>query len=160
MNRRVKALLLTATLWATAWALVGVLAGLVQWQFFPYDGLSGLRYLYRYVATYVVFLGATGALCGLGFALLLSGAERDRSLAQLSTKRMALWGALAGTIMPLLGLLGVASTIGAEGTPPLVVAIVVGASALMGAGAAAGSLSAARKVELLPSREASRLSAT
>lgn len=55
-------------------------------------------------------LGLVGLLSGIGFAGILSLAERRRTLRELSVGRAALWGLLGGVGIPLL--LGAGASMG------------------------------------------------
>lgn len=48
-----------------------------------------------------------GAFSGGTFALLLAAAEKQRSVAQLSQRRLAAWGAIGGVLVPIIASLGV-----------------------------------------------------
>jgi hypothetical protein len=96
--RRLRAILFTATLWATAWGIgTVVFLGLV-WLFNQPLPLSSplLRLAFRTS----LLAAATGALGGAAFAVALMVAERNWSLQTLSRIRMAIWGALGGAALP------------------------------------------------------------
>lgn len=153
MLRRLRALLLTATLWAVVWALAGALVALLHWGLFPLEGFERLRALPNYLGTYGIDLGIAGFLCGAGFGALLVGAERNRTIAELSHHRIATWGGIAGAVMPVgfLVLLKLAFDVG---LPPVIpMEVVTFCSGVMGAAAAAGSLAAARRTGIPPVEE-------
>ena len=90
--RRIRGIIGTGLTWAAAWiglgAVLGALAG------YP------LTYLFRIAMSNSV----GGFIAGASFAAILSVTERKRTLADLSLKRVALWGAVGGfvvTAMPL-----------------------------------------------------------
>jgi hypothetical protein len=80
-----------------------------------------------------------GFLAGASFAVILSVAERNRSLEDLSLRRVALWGAGGGlliSLIPLVAGIPLAYLLG-----PLVI------NAGIGAGMATGSVTLARRAE-------------
>lgn len=124
---RVRGVLGTAFTWAVAWvglgAGIGALAGLP------------LSYLLRMALNSSV----AGFIAGASFAVILSVAERERSLRDLSLRRVALWGAVGGLLLSFIPM--------AFGVPvpyllgPLVINVGIGA------GMAAGSVVLARRAE-------------
>jgi hypothetical protein len=132
--RRVRGIIGTAATWAIAWmglgAGIGALVG--------YD----LSFLLRMAMNNSV----AGLVAGASFAVILSVAERNHSLEDLSLGRVALWGTGGGLLLSLIPL--------AAGVPlayllgPLVI------NAGIGAGMAAGSVAMAKRAEdrrLIPS---------
>lgn len=91
MLRRLRSALILATVWALVWLAVGLFAGLLMgWYHLPPDPvLVGIWPL-------------LGAFSGGTFALLLAVAEKQRRLAQLSTRRVAAWGAIGGVLIPII----------------------------------------------------------
>jgi hypothetical protein len=80
-----------------------------------------------------------GFLAGASFAVILSVAERNRSLEDLSLRRVALWGAGGGlliSLIPLVAGIPLAYLLG-----PLVI------NAGIGAGMATGSVALAKRAE-------------
>ena len=82
----------------TLWLAIGIMLWAAMRLFRPEDiGQDGLRVV-------LPILGLVGFLSGLGFAALITLAERRRPLRELSPGRIALWGFLgAGGIPVLLG---------------------------------------------------------
>lgn len=133
--RRVRGILGTAATWAVAWmglgAGIGALVG--------YD----LSFLFQLAMNNSV----AGFLAGAGFAVILSVAERNHRLEDLSLRRVALWGAGGGLLVSLIPL--------AVGVPltymigPLLI------NAGIGAGMAGGSVAMAKRAEarLIPNAD-------
>jgi hypothetical protein len=143
--RRARAFLVTGVLWAFAWAVVSVVPGVITYFLWAPDSVyGGFDLLWRVMLTWFNIFALTGAVSGLGFAALLSRAERERSIDELSLRRVAVWGAIAGFVMPLLSVLALEWAVGGGGTPVLGALLVSGFSGLFGAGAAVTSLKAAQ----------------
>ena len=147
--RRLRAILATSVLWALAWALTSVLFFLVVGLFVERAILSPDYFLIGGLAW-----TTWGALNGAGFAALLALAERRQTIDELSTSRVALWGALGGGALPLvtyaISLLQPAIALGAgitiqlrQGSGVVAPALLSG---LLGAGAAVAQLSLARRL--------------
>src|SRR5688500_15985383 len=83
--------------WAVLWMVFGTLLFIVFELVQPedIDAAEGL------VAVLPLF-GLIGFLSGLGFAALLSLAERRHQVSALSLGRVALWGALGSASIPLM----------------------------------------------------------
>ena len=93
MNRilkRVRGVLGTAFTWAIGW--VGLGAGIGALAGFP------LSYLLRMALNSSV----AGFIAGASFAVILSFAERNHTLEDLSLRRVALWGAVGGLILSVI----------------------------------------------------------
>jgi len=90
--------------------------------------------------------GLGGLLLGVGFAGLLSAMEGRRTLAELTSRRAALWGFLAGSALALTGsvVLGIALGVvsGAEAVLGLSIPVALQVSALV-AGAVSYGMTAA-----------------
>lgn len=127
--RKLKAVMGTAVIWGAGWFSLSAL-----WFGVKYFGAIGIGTL----GTVAAIFGATGALVGAGFAVLLGVAEGRHSFEELSYRRLAGWGAAGGLLVGIpLGLwLGISS--------PLTT---FGLLALFGAGSAAGTLAIARRAE-------------
>lgn len=125
---RIRGILGTGLTWAVTW--MG--AGVALWMGFLAAGFP------VELAEFVVLFSVTGLVGGVAFAGVLSVAERRRRLGQLSLRRFAAWGGLAG--------LGVALAVVGLGawTTGLVF---TGVLTTLGAGSAAGSLALARRAE-------------
>ena len=105
-SRQFRALLKLAGLWTIPWLAIGVAVAVYRWvasgEFPPTDqSLAG------WILTHVIGYGALGLISGLYLGLLLARGEQRRRLEQVSTGRIALWGALGGAAPPVLfGALG------------------------------------------------------
>ncbi|MGH7582735.1 MAG: hypothetical protein ACREL5_05875 [Gemmatimonadales bacterium] len=140
--RRIKAALVHALLWAAAWAVAGVFLEFLQAS----HGLTGhsLLELVPLIPSMAAYWAAVGFASGLLVAGILMLAERNRTLDQISLRRMAAWGAVPGVFLPLLthvqlayrGLFMVRFLTG-----NVEMAVILGC---VGAGLAAGELRAAR----------------
>jgi hypothetical protein len=125
--RRVRGILGTAFTWAIAWTGLGVGIG----------ALAGIGF--GYLVPMALNGAAAGFLAGATFAVILSVAERHRTLQDLSLRRVALWGAVGGLLLSFIPL--------AFGVPvpyllgPLVI------NTGIGAGMATGSVVMARRGE-------------
>lgn len=83
--------------WAGLWVIVGLLLWTVIRVFRPDDIDRG-----EGLSVVLPIFGIVGLLSGLGFAALLSLAERRRQLGELSLGRVAVWGLLGSAAIPLL----------------------------------------------------------
>lgn len=126
--RRIRGLLGIALTWAVAWGGLGALATLVIGYFRPGNVGPGEGPL---VAATV--LGIAGFVSGVLFGGFLSAVGRRKTLLELSLARMAIWGAVAASVIPLV-------TIADDR--------MVYITAPLGAFLASGSLALARRVEL------------
>jgi hypothetical protein len=146
VSHRIRGILKTTVFWGIAWALNGAVLAIGLWLMIGRP--MPTRELWRLVSYQIGLWTVWGALSGAVFAILTLGAERSRTLRELSTARIALWGALAGIALPLvtyalvspflLGGLPLSSLLGA--------AAVTLASGAMGAAIAATNLSLARRL--------------
>lgn len=123
--RRIRGIIGTGLTWAAAWIGLG----------------AGIGALAGYPLTYLVRIALSnsvgGFIAGSAFAVILSIAERKRTLADLSLKRVALWGAAGGLLVTSIPL--------AFGAP---VAFLLGPLVInggIGAGLATGSVFLARR---------------
>lgn len=125
--RRLRGIIGTGLTWAAAW--IGLGAGLGALAGFP------LTFLARIALTNSI----GGFLAGATFAVILSIAERNRSLSDLSLKRVAGWGGVGGGLLSLIPM--------AFGMPLayLLGPIVINGS--IGAGLAVGSVILARRAD-------------
>ena|ERR1041384_887044 len=149
--RRLRATLVTAALWGGVWAGLAALLGLAMWIFVkPVRPTLGLA---EFFLTGSLLWGVWGALNGTAFAVLLSLAERRRTVDTLPSARVAAWGALGGALFPLstytlwriwpqLTLAGVSVHFG--GVSDAVFAVLL--SSAVGAGVAAAHLRLARRL--------------
>ena len=123
--RRGRGVIGTAVTWALAW--VGLGAGIGALVGFE------LGYLLRMALTNSV----GGFLAGASFALILSFAERNRTLEELSLRRIAVWGGGGGILVSLIPT--------AIGVPLALLLGPMFINVAIGAGFAAGSVAIARK---------------
>ena len=125
--RRIRGIIGTGLTWAFAWiglgATLGALAG------YP------LTYLLRIALSNSV----GGFIAGASFAAILTVTERKRTLAELSLRRVALWGAMGGFVVTAMPLAVGAPLVYLLG--PLVI------NGGIGAGLAAGSVVLARRAD-------------
>ncbi len=129
--RRLRGIVGTGLTWAFGWAGVGLVLNLfggIPLQFIGQIVLSGL---------------VRGFIAGGAFAVILSIAERHHTLADLSLRRVALWGGIGGSLV----FVSVLPFLIPLGTPwgSLLTPIVI--NALTGAGFASGSVALARKAD-------------
>jgi hypothetical protein len=140
---RLRGALSTGILWAIGWGVaflgLGLLLGPAQ---------TSLLVLFK-IGMFFGFVG------GVSFALIMSFAERKRTLDQLSLWRVALWGFFGATALLLSFTL---LPLGPEFSFGSLIAVVVGG--LLGAGFAAGSVAIARQgdIKLIESEEDAVLS--
>jgi len=108
MLRRIRATSVIAGTWAIAWAILGV--GLATWRvFFLRPQLATpLRYWPRFALSGGVAFGALGLAAGALFALSLFKTVHSDTVDNITPRRAAGWGGLAGAgsviAMPLIGL--------------------------------------------------------
>ena len=94
MLRRLRGILAFGLIWALIWLPSGLLLGLVM----GWISRSPPRNI---PLLYVVVWTCLGASSGAVFATLLATMERNRTLGELSPRRLALWGAIAGAALPI-----------------------------------------------------------
>jgi hypothetical protein len=122
--------------WAAGWAPIGAVTGWVTGMVLGFP-------LAVVTTNYAVMFGVLGFIGGTIFSTVLRLAEGRRSFDQLSLPRFVAWGALGGV---LLG--GLATTAGLIGAGLTTLgAVITGASMLLGAGSAAGTLVIARAAQ-------------
>lgn len=158
LARRVRAVLVMALLWASSWAVVGALLGLSTWFRRPIGASTPFSFI-TWIAASALPFAVLGALCGAGFAVLLSRAERDHTVDTLVRVRIAMWGVVAGGISFLL----YAAVKGA--LPNLMsnmgfLLVNLGIVAGLGGLSSYGSLAMARRVQLPTSRDRPEIAAT
>ena len=95
--RRLRAMAVLGLSWGVVWAGLGAALGVIFGLVRPQDIGPG-----ESPAAIARILGVAGFISGAGFALTLSLLERGRTLLQVSLRRVALWGAAGGAIIPLL----------------------------------------------------------
>jgi hypothetical protein len=141
--RRIRGVIATGITWSIGWCVAFLGIGLFTWP-----TLGDLP---------VVAASATffGFISGVSFALILSVAERRRTLDQLSLWRVALWGFIGTTaLLLLLSLLLMGPELSFRHIP------VLAYDGLLGAGLASGSVALARQgdTKLIEGEEESVLS--
>lgn len=123
--------------WAAGWAPVGAVTGLIAGLVLGGVPLGGIA------TNYAAMFGVMGFLGGTIFCTVLSITEGRHRFDQLSLPRFVAWGALGGL---LLGVLAVTAGLLGPGLTMLD-AVIAGASTLLGAGSAAGTLAVARAAD-------------
>ena len=129
--RRIRGALLMGLTWAAVWAPLAVLIGVLI------DPDGSMDEMWVAVGAYPGFLG------GVLFSAVLGIAARRHGFEALSLSRVAAWGAVAGLLVGALPF--------AVGEPTselpvwLLAAVVIGATTLLSAASAAGSLVIARR---------------
>ncbi len=95
--RRIRGILGVSAMWGGLWAVLFAVLFFIIGVFDP-DTIDPGETL-----GLLVTIGATfGLVSGVSFAVLLAAAEGRKTLAELSPLRVALWGALATSVLPLL----------------------------------------------------------
>ena len=129
--RRLRGALLMGLTWAVVWAPVGVLIGMIV------DPNGTMDEPWILVGAYPGFFG------GVLFSTVFAIAARRRRLDELSLKRVAAWGALAGVVLGLIPF-----AIGSSNIPVWQLApILIGGTTLLCTTSAVASLALARKAE-------------
>jgi len=130
--QRVRGAIGIGATWAAGWAPIGAVTGWVTGTLLDFPP--------SVVTNYAVMFGVLGLMGGTIFSIVLRLAEGRRSFEQLSLPRFVSWGALGGLV---LGGLAVSASLLGSGFTSLG-AVIVGATTLLGAGSAAGTLVLAR----------------
>ena len=94
LSRQFRALLTFAGWWAAPWGVAGAALAVVRWVLGPPAAASGG--LAVWVVSHLLGYGALGLLSGLCVGLLVARREEGRRVEELSTRRVALWGAIGG----------------------------------------------------------------
>lgn len=143
--RRVRGVFVTGLLWAVVWGILGCVVMLAQVISHPRPVEPSLS---RLILLSLTFFGVWGAVSGSVFAIALAIAERQRRIEELSMKRVALWGATGGAILPAVG---TAATVlsGAASRLQPDVAVLFAITALLGALCASATLALARRGDAL-----------
>ena len=131
--RRTRGAVLMGLAWAVAWAAAAVLLGLMV------DPDGSMDEMWVAIGAFPGFLG------GVAFSVVLAAAARHRRLEELSTARVAGWGALAGVLVGALPFLIGDPT--SDLPLSLFAAALIGTVALLSAATAAASLALARGAE-------------
>jgi len=96
MLRKLRGAFGLALTWAVGWGITGFALIAVMWVVaqpeWPFFRLGG---------PFALLAAGSGFLAGGAFAGLLGTVHRKKRLADLSAKRMAIWGAAAGAILPV-----------------------------------------------------------
>jgi hypothetical protein len=95
--RNLRGALGIAATWGVSWALIGATLSIITGIVDPPSIDAGEGPL-----PIGAIFGAVGAISGFAFGLVMSFAERRRSLRDLSIGRAALWGVLGAAALPLL----------------------------------------------------------
>jgi hypothetical protein len=140
---RISGILGLGAIWSLVWAVVGVVWGAVL-------GFAGARFLpeaivrqqqFALALTGAAFFAIYGFTVGTMFGIVLSLAERRRTLERLRASRLALLGGVAGLLVAMTIMIASRST---EAFAPGVIGQVAGIAGVLGAGCAAASLKLAR----------------
>ena len=123
--RKLRGIGATALTWGLSWAVLGgvVLACIeLLWPTLPQMNLSGPAIAWELFRIGFRLAGMIGLIAGALFAIMVALAERRRTLATLSVRRMSAWGALGGASIPLVGVALYAASEGAwpYGFAPLI----------------------------------------
>ena len=156
-SRQFRALLKFAGWWAVPWGVAGAALAVVRWVLGP-PALAG-EALAVWVVSHVLGYGALGVLSGLNVGLLLARQEQGRQVEDLSTRRVALWGAIGGAGPAVL----FAAMCIIVGAPAIVYLPLLGLgviSAALSSGLATAAVASARRGRLPPGDGAPRLPPT
>lgn len=123
--RKVRGIVRTAATWAIGWSGIGTIMAIL----FGVD----LGFLVRIAVGNAV----AGGIVGGTFALIVSIAERRKTLKELSLKRIALWGGIGGIALTSIPL--------GFGAPIAILLRPMVINGLLGAGFAAGSVAIAKR---------------
>src|SRR5687768_15384581 len=130
--RRIRGAVLMGLTWALAWMPVGLLIGMIM------DPDGSMDEPWIAVGTF------PGFLAGVVFSMVLGIAARRRKLDDLSVRKVAGWGAIAGLLLSALLFVSGDSNVEPRWLLPLVV---ISSITLLSAASAACSLVLARKSE-------------
>ena len=95
--RKLRGMLGVGLTWAVGWAIIMFILGSIISVVDP-DSIDQGEEPWRLA----LMVSVVGFISGSVFALILSSAERRKSIRDLSAGRAALWGALGGAALPLL----------------------------------------------------------
>lgn len=124
------------TLWAGIGAAIGVVVGTVRPEVWQWTNP---------IIEWALGMGLYGLVSGIGFGTLLTIREGRKTLADLSLRRVALWGLIGGAVVPLL--FGAAGMFPA-GTTLLDVLGAIGVTGFLGGTFAPTSVAIAKRAEL------------
>ncbi len=131
--RRIRAAAFTGLTWAVSWAPIGILTSLVV------DPTN------RMDEPWLLIFAAPGFIGGVLFSALLASRARDRSLLDLSPRRVGLLGAAAGLVTGALPFF-IGEPAGSVSVPTLAAAV-MGTVGTLSAISAAGSLVLAQRAQ-------------
>jgi hypothetical protein len=94
---RIRAIATVAVLWGAAWSVVGATIGLINWFQIP-AGASIHGSIVSWALTTMFRFAVLGTACGAVFAIVLSRAERNHAVDDLGSRRIAVWGVIAGVL--------------------------------------------------------------
>ena len=143
--RRLRAALLLTGLWALVWAAGGMVLIYLRLRGggIEFDWVQRARDAVRVLLTFALMWGALGALNGLAFAAVLSWVGRRRTRGEkLTASRVALWGALASTLVAFAFLVLIA-VLGRELVPVRETMIFLAVAAALGAVCSLGTFALA-----------------
>lgn len=145
MLRRLRATLTIALLWALVWLPIGLALALYAGSRSPQPShvISRPVSIPLFVTAWTVW----GALSGAAFAVVLALTERRRTIENLSTSRIAIWGALGAVALPLLltAIDVVRTPVGLRGYSWRFPLLILAVSAALGAACATATLALARR---------------
>jgi hypothetical protein len=135
--RQIRGGIATGLTWAAGWGMLGAIHGLVLGWFKPWHWLY-----YNPVTSTSFGYAVAGLIAGTGFATLLAARDRAKAIGTLTYRRLAMWGAAGGAIVPVLVHLtrGLTSTAGWGD-----VAVTSAVTATLGAASALVTLRVARR---------------
>ena len=137
--RKVRAVLVIASVWAALWFVLGLVLGVVLMPWWASD-VRPPPFI-----ELPIMLAIWGAFSGAAFAILLIVTDRRGSLATLSGARFATWGGLGTVVLPLVLILVEADQRPWGRDDWVAFSIFVVCSALAGAACAAGTLALAKR---------------
>jgi hypothetical protein len=143
LTRRLRGILGIGLVWSVVWALTGFLYGATTqyWIGRSHRELDNLSTLISMALASAVSWASYGFVLGCIFGGVLSIAERRRTLDNIATWRIAVWGGTAGLLLPLGFMLGLMIL---KGWTVDNAAAATAISVALGAGCAAASLNVAR----------------
>lgn len=147
LARRLRGVAGTALGWAVAWGAVGVIPSVAIQAFWfgrHQEAAVTATVLARMAGGGFAIWGAWGAISGAVFATAMIAGESQRTVNEVSARRTAGRGALAGLTIPLLSLAVVAAHPPANGVP-IALVLIPATGAILGWLCGAGFLALARR---------------
>jgi hypothetical protein len=144
---RIRGVLGISIVWAVAWLPLAVGLGLYRyWSDAPYRNLlpNKLEGFLAHMANAVGLGMLAGAVSGAIFAVILALAERNRTLSNLSIRRLAIWGGIGASLLPAT-FLSLEAFVFTHGNWWSGATIVLGIAAALGAASAAATLKLANR---------------